>query len=135
MLSHERLDVYQRSIQFLALTAKILDSLPKGNATLGDQLRRASLSIPLNIAEASGRTGSADNARHFTIARGSALECGAVLDACRILRLTDEYAVVEGKKLLESIVSMLSRLCRPRCRMNGDVQDQDQDHGKGYDNG
>ena len=86
-LSHERLDVYQKSTRFLALTAAILDNLPKGNATLSDQLKRASLSIILNIAEATGRTSRADNRRHFAIACGSALECAAVLDACRILEL------------------------------------------------
>ena len=55
-MSHERLDVYQKSTQFLALASTILDNLPKGNATLADQLKRAALYIILNIAEATGRT-------------------------------------------------------------------------------
>ena len=135
MLSHEKLDVYQKSIQFLALTVRILDGLPKGNGTLADQLKRAALSVPLNIAEASGRTGSAENARHFAIARGSALECGAVLDACRILRLTDEQVILDGKKILEPVVCMLSVLCRPRSSKAEGVNDHDQDHRKDYGHG
>ena len=69
-LSHEKLEVYQKSIQFLAVSVKIAAALPRGYGELTDQLKRASLSLPLNIAEASGRTGSSDNARHFAIARG-----------------------------------------------------------------
>jgi hypothetical protein len=51
-LSHARLDVYRCAIEFLAFAVSILSSLPKGNADLADQLRRASLSITLNIADA-----------------------------------------------------------------------------------
>ena len=114
LLSHEKLDVYQKSIQFLAMSAKLMASIPRGNAELLDQLKRASISIPLNIAEASGRTGSLDNARHFAIARGSALESGAIMDACNALGLLDEKSYLDAKRLIVSIVSMLSRLCRKK---------------------
>ena len=112
LMSHERLDVYQKSTQFLALTATILESLPKGNAILADQLKRASLSVILNIAEATGRTTKLDNKKHFAIARGSALECAAVLDACKILNLANDAKVTQGKELLVAIISMLSKLCQ-----------------------
>ena len=112
LMSHERLDVYQKSTQFLALASTILDNLPKGNATLADQLKRAALSIILNIAEATGRTTKLDNKKHFAIARGSALECAAVLDACRILELADQKKVNHGKEILVAIVAMLTKLCQ-----------------------
>ena len=72
-LSHENLDVYQKSTQFLALASQIIEHMPKGNSVLNDQLKRAALSTVLNIAEAAGRTTKSDNRRHFAIARGSAL--------------------------------------------------------------
>src|SRR2546425_848988 len=78
MLSFQRLDVYRCAIDFLALAAEVADDVPRGNAGLLDQLRRAASSIPLNIAEAAGRTGKADAARAYAIARGSAMECAAV---------------------------------------------------------
>lgn len=112
MLAYERLDVYQCSIQFLAISAKILQALPKGNAALGDQLRRAALSVPLNIAESAGKPTTADRKRFSGIARGSAMECGAILDACRVLGLIDDGPVDEGKQLLVRIVSMLSKMSR-----------------------
>ena len=63
--------------------------MPRGNSGLSDQLRRASLSTPLNIAEGSGKPTAADRKRFCGIARGSAMECSAILDACRVLSLAD----------------------------------------------
>ena len=89
MLSHEKLDVYQRSIEFLAAALQIAETIPRGQAALADQLRRAATSIPLNIAEGSGRSsGSADRSRFRGIARGSAMECGAILDVIRLLKVS-----------------------------------------------
>ena len=77
-----------------------------------DQLKRAATSIPLNIAEAAGRTGAADAARTYAIARGSAMESAAVLDALVVLKLVDEETHRRGSDLLERIVAMLTKLCR-----------------------
>ncbi len=63
MTDYERLDAYQRSIEFVALAAQAVGELPADHEGLRDQFRRAAMSIPLNIAEASGRVGSADRAR------------------------------------------------------------------------
>ena len=72
MLSFQKLGC---AIEFLGLAAAAAEEVPRGNAALLDQLRRAASSIPLNIAEAAGRTGQADAARTYAIARGSAMEC------------------------------------------------------------
>ena len=112
MLSFQRLDVYQRSIGFLALSADVHAQVPRGNAALLDQLRRAASSIPLNIAEAAGRTGKADAARGYAIARGSAMECAAILDTLLVLKVVEPNIHQRGCELLERIVAMLTRLCR-----------------------
>ena len=83
VLDHEKLDVYRRAIEFLALTAEVLDSLPRGHSSLRKQFEEASMSIPQNIAEGVGKPTDADRSRYYAIARGSAMECGAILDACR----------------------------------------------------
>jgi len=108
----QTLDVYQLAIRFLARTAEIVAAMPPGHSAVAEQLRRAALSIPLNIAESSGRVGRADAARHCAIARGSALECAAILDASLALRLADPVKVSEGQSLLLRIVQMLSKMCR-----------------------
>ena len=111
-LAHERLDVYQISIKFLALSADAIERFPPGYSSLADQLRRASVSIPLNIAEGNGKTGIADRKRFFSIARGSANECGAILDALIVLKISTPLAHREGKELLVRIVMMLTRMIR-----------------------
>src|SRR6202023_2960252 len=112
MLSFQKLDVYRCAIEFLALTAQAAEQIPRGNATLGEQLRRAASSVSLKIAEAAGRTGQADAARTYAIARGSAMECAAVLDALLVLKVIDASTKQPGDELLERIVGMLTRLCR-----------------------
>jgi four helix bundle protein len=77
-----------------------------------DQLRRAASSILFNIAEAADRTGSADAARVYAIARGSAMECAAVLDALSVLKVVDGRTQQRGCELLEAVVAMLTKLCR-----------------------
>ena len=112
MLSFQKLDVYQCSIEFVGRAVKIGSSLPKGNAELRDQLRRAALSVPLNIGEAAGRASEADAARHFAIARGSAMECAAVLDVMYTLELVAESQHREANDLLARVVAILTKLCR-----------------------
>jgi four helix bundle protein len=112
MLSHERLDVYQRSIEFLAAALRIAEKLPRGQAPLADQFRRAAMSIPLNVAEGSGRSsGSADRAKFRGIARGSAMECGAILDVVRLFEVVPVAEWGHAKAHLVRIVEMLSKMC------------------------
>jgi four helix bundle protein len=111
-LSHEKLDAYRCAIEFLAVATAILSSFPRGHADLADQLRRASLSIPLNIAEGVGKTTVPDKRRHFGIARGSGMECSAILDAARVLSLIEAAPAERGKRLLVRVISMLTKLAR-----------------------
>jgi four helix bundle protein len=112
MLSFQKLDVYQCSIEFVAWSLRIASSLPRGHGDLRDQLRRAALSVSLNIGEAAGRATRADAARHYAIARGSAMECAAVLDVMRALNLLPESTHGEAIALLARVVAMLTKLCR-----------------------
>ena len=82
---HEKLDVYQVAIEFVAKANDIVEQLPRGRGYLADQLQRAALSIVLNIAEGAGKFSPADKAVFYTRARGSATESAAVLDVCRKL--------------------------------------------------
>jgi len=109
-LHHEELDSYQAAVEFLALATTVISHYPRGNAGLADQLRRASLSIPLNIAEGYGKRSAAERCHHYDIARGSAHECGAVFDASKILRLVDDETFIHGKTLLVRVVSMLVKM-------------------------
>jgi four helix bundle protein len=112
MLSFQKLDVYRCAVEFLAFAAAIPEGVPKGFSSLTEQLRRAALSVPLNIAEATGRSTRADAARHYAIARGSAMECAAIMDSLHALSILDDAQHAKALELVARIVAMLTRLCR-----------------------
>ena len=109
---HERLDVYRASIEFVGAATQLVEGLPRGWASLGDQLQRASISIPLNIAEGAGELSSKEKARFYRMAARSATECAAILDVCRHLQLSEAQRVSAARDLLVRIVSMLTRLAK-----------------------
>ena len=80
---HERLDLYHAAIDYVGWAYHFCEEL-KGHRNAKDQLLRASQGIPLNIAEGNGKATEGDRRRYFEIARGSALECGAIQDVLHV---------------------------------------------------
>jgi four helix bundle protein len=114
LLDHEKLRVYQVAIEFVVLAAEVIEHLPRGRAYLSDQLQRAALSIPLNIAEGAGEYSTDEKARFYRMAKRSATECAGVLDVCQRLRLVEENRYTRGRELLIGIVSMLIKMAQKR---------------------
>ena len=110
MLSFQRLEVYQRAIQFLVLATEIVEELPRGHAGRGDQLIRAAESVVRNIAEGAGRWSRADGSKHYKIARGEAMECAASLDVLKLRGLLAQQRYDGGIALLEAVVAMLTKM-------------------------
>jgi four helix bundle protein len=88
-----------------------MGNMPKGYGSLVDQLKRESWSIPLDIGEGRGKSSDVDKQRFHSIARGSAMECGAILDVCHALQVVDTSRYQEGKNLLVRIAAMLTKMC------------------------
>jgi four helix bundle protein len=110
MLSFQKLRVYQRSIELLALATEVIGTLPKGHSALADQLLRAAQSQPRTIAEGAGRRTAVDQARFYTHARGSAMEAAAALEPMRVMKLVEDATYARGIDLLEGIVAMLTKM-------------------------
>jgi four helix bundle protein len=108
----ESLPVYKVSIEFLVLADTIGEQLPKGRGYLSDQLLRAATSIPLNIAEGAGEYSCNEKGRFYRMAKRSASECVAIIDACYHLKLVDETDYVKGRELLDGIFAMLTKLAQ-----------------------
>lgn len=124
-LDHERLDVYQVSLDFAGWAYELARRLKAIDRHARDQLLRASQSITLNIAEGCGKLPSPERRRFLQIAGGSARECGAILDILFRGRVIAEAEWKHGKELLVRIVAMLTR-------MTGFV-DQVREEGAGYE--
>lgn len=107
MFDFQKLIVYQRSIEFYTKISKeifkknLIDKIPK------DQLKRASMSITLNIAEGTSRFSKVDRRHFYTIARGSLYECIAVLDLLKEDALIDEALRLNLSSTGEEISKML----------------------------
>ena len=110
MLSFQRLDVYQRAIEFLAVVYEIVENVPRGHAERCDQLVRAAESTVRNIAEGAGRWSDADSSKHYKIARGEAMESAASLDVMKLRRLVANERYERGVHLLEGVVAMLTKM-------------------------
>ncbi len=97
LFDHEKLDVYRIALEFNKFEMPIINR-PDIPRAIKDQLFRAAMSVPLNIAEGNGKwSPAADRRRYFQIARGSATECAAVLDVIVACEYLQEEDVLPGK--------------------------------------
>ena len=107
-LSYERFDVYRVALEFQALVPALAPG--RGHGSLRDQLYRASTSILLNVAEGCGRSLRGEKASFYSIARGSAMECGAALDVLLSRGLIEAAAHRHARGLLVRVTQMLTKL-------------------------
>jgi four helix bundle protein len=82
MFDFEKLIVYQKAKVFNSEIRSYLKT-EKLDLSTADQLRRASLSVVLNIAEGSGRFTKPDRKNFFTISRSSVFEVVAIYDVLK----------------------------------------------------
>lgn len=106
MFDFENLEVYKKAKRFNeSIHSFILRH--KLDRTTKDQLRRASFSIMLNIAEGSGRSTKPDKKNFYTISRGSVFECVAILDFLKGINIIQEEEYKQYYAFLEEISKML----------------------------
>ena len=114
VFDHEKLDVYQLELQFIAWVTPLLDEVKTSGkpriAEVSDHLDRASLSALLNTAEGNGKRPRQGRAKFFDDARGSATECAGCLDALVAKGVCMPTRITAGKTLLIRIVSILTKL-------------------------
>jgi len=112
--TYRELAVWQKAVQLLKLVYVQIRSFPvEEKYALADQLRRAVISIPSNIAEGNGRLSTKDYAHFLSIARGSLYETINQLDIAESLgyiRHSDEIEnlAIELRKMLFSMIKKFS---------------------------
>lgn len=107
---HEKLDVYAVALAFIVTADGIAQCATRGHSDLADQVRRASTSILLNLAEGAGEFSPREKARFYRLAKRSGTECAALVEAFHALKLIDEMQRAIARDALLRIVSMLVRM-------------------------
>ena len=93
---YEELVVWQKAMELVRLVYQVTRRFPVDERfALTDQLRRAVVSIPSNIAEGNGRGSNKDYAHFLSIARGSLYETMTQLRIAKDLGYLDDYSQSE----------------------------------------
>ena len=107
-LNHQKLDIYSFSKTFVLECYKLTKILPSEEKFgMISQIRRAALSVHLNIAEGASRKSETERKRFYEIARGSLVEIDAALDISNDLSYLDNY---NTDKLGESTIRCFKML-------------------------
>lgn len=108
---HERLVVYHRALEAAVEMERLAAMIPAARADLRIQLRRASASVVLNVAEGAGEFSPPEKARFYRIARRSVTECMAILDL--LARLHPDVAPSgRAKAELHQVLAILTRMVK-----------------------
>ena len=108
---YRNLIVWQKAMLLSKAVYKLIDQLPATEKyALSDQVRRAVVSVPSNIAEGCGRASNRDYAHFLAIARGSLYETMTQLELAQSLGFIDTIKDVE--ELASEISRMLTSLMK-----------------------
>lgn len=114
--SYRDLVVWQKSMALVREIYLVSRKFPKGEQFgLTQQIRRAAVSIPSNIAEGNGRGSSPDYVRFLQFSRGSLFETQTQLELCRdlgFLSIQDHQSLAalssEIERMLNTIIARFS---------------------------
>lgn len=109
---HESLPVYRAAVALLVTLEQVYIRLPTYRYYLVDQIRRAALSVMLNIAEGAAEAAIAEKVRFYRMARRSVAEINAALDAAAALEPERVGDLAPVKAELARLFDELTRLMR-----------------------
>lgn len=108
-MGHKRLDVWNLSMDLVDLVYKVTSAFPPDERfSLVQQMRRAAISIPSNIAEGAGRETEKENLRALFIARGSLSELDTQLE----IASRQGYSVDRVDSVLQKVSQSLNGYIR-----------------------
>ena len=113
----KKLIVWQKAMDIVVATYTLTQKLPTSEIYgLSNQMRRAAVSVPSNIAEGQSRNSDKEFAQFLTIARGSLSELETQLHICaRVNFLSDSDIaevitnIKEVGKMLRTLITKLSK--------------------------
>ena len=113
MRPHERLDVWNKSLDFVVDMYRLTESFPKEEKFgLTSQVRRAAVSVPANIAEGAGRQSEKEFVHFLSNAQGSASELATEILIAFRLGFLSEQDYATSSDGLDNIGRMIHGLSR-----------------------
>jgi four helix bundle protein len=110
-LSHTKLDIFKVSKSFVLNCYKETKIFPpEEKFGIAQQIRRAALSVHLNIAEGCSRKSAAERKRFYEIARGSVIEIDAALDIAVELNYATKERLYELGQFMIRCFQMISKM-------------------------
>jgi len=110
-LNHKKLDVWRKSIQLVKKIYAITEHFPASEIYgLTNQLRRAAVLIPSNIAEGASRNSSTERKRFFEISRSSLAEIDTQLEISKELNFYQPDDQSDVSQLMNDCFALLSKL-------------------------
>ena len=108
---YKNLIVWQRSMELAEEVYRLVKKLPKEELfALSDQIRRAVISIPSNIAEGYERDSTKEYIHFLSIAKGSKAELETQLLLCTKIHYLDNLDIEKSISLIQEIGKMLNSL-------------------------
>lgn len=109
--SYKDLIVWKKGIELVKEIYRIAKLLPKEETyALSDQMRRAAVSIPSNIAEGQKRNSKKDFVQFLSIAAGSVAELETQMTVCKEVGFVSDEELGKGFSLCEEIGRMLGAM-------------------------
>lgn len=116
---YKKLIVWQKAMQFVQMVYALVKKFPpEEKFALTDQIRRAAVSVPSNIAEGCGRTSNRDYAHFLAIARGSLYETMTQLELAQSFGYIDAIGEIEMRA--DEISRMLTSLMKKYVTFSND---------------
>ncbi len=107
------LKVWQKAMDLTVEIYSIVKLLPREEMfALSDQMRRAAVSIPSNIAEGQGRDTMKEFIRFLSVARGSLRELSTQLEICERVHYLTQSQTTNANQMIEEIDKMLNALSK-----------------------
>ncbi len=112
MGTHENLDVWKLSIDFVVDIYKLTETFPrKEKYGLSKQMERCAISIPSNIAEGAGRRGDKENLYFLSISLGSITELETQLIVSKKLQFhSSDIELRQLRKIKSMLINYMKYL-------------------------
>ena len=111
--NYQDLKVWQKAIDLTTEIYSIVKQLPRDEQyALSDQMRRAAVSVPSNIAEGRGRGTDKEFVHYLLMSRGSLWELSTQLVICERLQYLDKAQISDARQLITEISKMINALAK-----------------------